>query len=414
MKPNEYTPSIAVIREDKVPPDARVPLTPRQVARLSKAGYDIVVQSSPHRCFTDQDYRNAGVRVQEDIRGRALLLGIKEVPIDRLLPEKTYYNFAHVAKFQAYNQPLLRALLDRHITHIDYEYLTDDNGKRLIAFGYWAGMVGAHNGLWAFGRRSGAYELPRLKDLYDYAEAKEIYKKLELPQDLKVVLTGTGRVGAGASRVLKDMGLRRVSPHDFLTGTSGPVFTQLAVEDYVAHPTGKAVKRKQFYQHSSEYLSAFAPYTRVANVFINGIFWDGKAPAFFTTEEMRSDDFHIQTIADITCDIAPTTSVPSTLRASTIAEPVFGYDPTTGEEREPYAAEVIDVMSIDNLPSELPRDASRAFGEVLIEKILPEFSKPESDILRRATITKDGQLGPAFTYLSEFAGEQPITETSPE
>jgi hypothetical protein len=237
---------------------------------------------------------------------------------------------------------------------------------------------------------------------------------LELPQELKVVLTGTGRVGAGAARVLKDMGLKKVSPQEFLKGSPGPVFTQLAVEDYVAHPTGKAVKRKHFYKHSGEYLSAFTPYTKVATLFINGIFWDGRAPAFFTVEEMRSADFHIQTIADITCDIAPTTSVPSTLRASTIAEPVFGYDPNTGEEREPYAAEVVDVMSIDNLPSELPRDASKAFGEVLIEKILPEFSKPESEILRRATITANGQLGPAFTYLSEFAGGQSARETSPQ
>ena len=221
MTPTQYTPTMAVIREDKVPPDARVPLTPRQVARLIKAGYDIVVQPSPHRCFTDQDYAGLGVPLREDISDRQLLLGIKEVPIDRLLPEKTYCNFAHVAKFQPYNQPLLRALLDKRITHIDYEYLTDERGKRLIAFGYWAGMVGAHNGLWAYAKRTGSFELPRLKDLYDYAAAKKIYAKLRLPDQLRVVLTGTGRVGAGASRVLKDIGLRRVTPREFLTDAGG-------------------------------------------------------------------------------------------------------------------------------------------------------------------------------------------------
>ncbi|WP_420460526.1 NAD(P)-dependent oxidoreductase [Neolewinella sp.] len=403
MPPTPHTPTIAVLREDKYPPDARVAITPTQLARLRKAGYDVVVQPSPHRCYTDAEYTRLGVPLQEDVSDRQLLIGIKEVPIGRLIADKTYCNFAHVAKFQAYNQPLLRALLDKGITHIDYEYLTDDHGRRLIAFGYWAGMVGAHNGLWAYGRRSGAFELPRLKDLYDYAAAKSVYGELTLPGDLKVVLTGTGRVGAGAAKVLTDSGLRRVKPKDFLKPTEGPVFTQLAVEDYARHRSGKAVQRKHFYQHSEEYVSAFAPYAAVADAFINGIYWDGKAPAFFTQKDMAGGHFHIRTIADVTCDIAPLSSVPSTLKASTIADPVYGFDPHTGKEVAPYAVDAIDVMSIDNLPSELPRDASKAFGEILLSTIVPEFDKPESDILERATITRNGQLGPHFTYLAAFA-----------
>ncbi|WP_232830058.1 NAD(P)-dependent oxidoreductase [Lewinella sp. IMCC34191] len=397
---------IAVIREDKQPPDARVPLTPKQVAGLRAEGLDIVVQPSTNRCFSDEEYTKLGIPLQEDLSDRRLLLGIKEVPIDRLLPGKTYCNFAHVAKFQPYNQPLLRALLDRNITHIDYEYLTDDRGRRLIAFGYWAGMVGAHNGVWAYAKRSGKLELPRLKDVYDYAAAKKVYRATKLPA-IRVVLTGTGRVGSGAARVLKDMGFKKVSPEDFLGETEGPVFTQLAVEDYAAHPDGRPVKRKHFYKHADEYVSTFDRYAARADIFINGIFWDGKAPAFFTREDMGSADFRINTIADVTCDIAPAASVPSTLRASTIADPVFGYDPASGEETPPYRDGVVDVMSIDNLPSELPRDASKAFGQTLIEKILPEFDKPESEILRRATITDAGELGPDFQYLTEFAGLSP-------
>ncbi|MBB4077783.1 alanine dehydrogenase [Lewinella aquimaris] len=403
MTPTPHTPTIAVIREEKQPTDARAPLSPKQVAKLIQAGYDIVVQPSPHRCFTDEEYRALNVPLQEDISDRQLLLGIKEVPIDRLIPEKTYCNFAHVAKFQPYNQALLRALLDKKITHVDYEYLTDEQGKRLIAFGYWAGMVGAHNGLWAYGNRTGAYSLPRLRDLYDYSVAKEVYAKLELPATLRVVLTGTGRVGAGAARVLTDAGLTRVTPDEFLGGTTGAVFTQLPVERYVSHPSGKAVKRKHFYAHSEEYKSAFAPYTERADIFVNGIFWDGKAPAFFTAEAMLEPAFRIRTIADVTCDIAPAASVPSTLKASTIADPVFGYDPATRAETEPYRDGSIDVMSIDNLPSELPRDASKAFGKILIERILPEFDRTESEILRRATITHYGQLGEEFKYLKDFA-----------
>lgn len=396
-------PTIAVIREGKVPPDARVPLTPSQVAALRHRGLDVVVQPSKGRTFKDEEYAALGIPLVEDITGRELLLGIKEVPVDQLIPNKTYCFFAHVAKEQPYNQKLMRALLEKGITHIDYEYLTDAKGKRLIAFGFWAGMVGAHNAIWTYARRTGSFELPRLKDLYDYAAAKEVYAKLDLPP-MRVVLTGTGRVGKGAAQVLADMGLEKVSPEDFLSGKGTAVFTQLHVRDYARHPDGTPIDKKHFYANGEVYESAFAPYARVADVFVNGIFWDGKAPAFFTAEEMNTPGFNIQVIGDITCDIAPAASVPSTLYASTIAEPVFGYDPVTQLAAAPYGDDVVDVMSIDNLPSELPRDASAAFGDVLTEVILPEFAKGDSEILTRASVTVDGALGPAFGYLREYAG----------
>ena len=157
-------------------------------------------------------------------------------------------------------------------------------------------------------------------------------------------------------------------------------------------------------------MTAFAPYAAAADVFINGIYWDGKAPAFFTREDMTSEHFRIRTIADVTCDIAPLSSVPSTLKASTITDPVFGYDPRSGGEVAPYAPEAIDVMSIDNLPSELPRDASKAFGDILLTTILPEFNLTHSDVLERATITQGGQLGPHFTYLRAFAEGRLISQ----
>ncbi|WP_273444226.1 NAD(P)-dependent oxidoreductase [Neolewinella agarilytica] len=397
-------PTIAVIREGKVPPDARVPLTPTQVAGLRKQGIDIVVQPSPGRTFKDEEYAELGIPMVEDISDRELLLGIKEVPISQLIPNKKYCFFAHVAKEQPYNQPLMRALLDKGITHMDYEYFTDEKGKRLIAFGYWAGMVGAHNTVWTYAQRTGAFQLPRLKDLYDYAAAKEVYAKLTLPP-IRIVLTGTGRVGQGAAQVLEDMGFTKISPAAYLNGEKKDeaVFTQLHVRDYAKHPKGGPIDKQHFYQHGEEYQSNFAPYAKVSDLFINGIFWDGKAPAFFTREEMTTDDFRIRVIGDVTCDIAPAASVPSTLRASTIADPVFGYDPLTGKETEAYRTDGIDIMSIDNLPSELPRDASEAFGKVFIEKILPEYAREKSGILERASVTVDGKLGPHFGYLEEYA-----------
>ncbi len=396
-------PTIAVIREGKVPPDARVPLTPKQVAALRSRGIDIVVQPSNGRTFKDHEYAELEIPLVEDISDRELLLGIKEVPVDQLIPNKTYCFFAHVAKEQPYNQKLMRAFLEKGITHIDYEYLTNDAGKRLIAFGYWAGMVGAHNSIWTYAQRTGAFEFPRLKDLYDYAAAKEVYASLELPP-MRVVLTGTGRVGQGAAQVLADIGLEKLSPEDFLSGKGQAVFTQLHVQDYARHAEGIAFDKKHFYANGEAYESAFAPYAKVADIFVNGIYWDGKAPAFFTAEEMAGPNFNIQVIGDVTCDIAPAASVPSTLYASTIADPVFGYDPITQLATDPFGKEMVDVMSIDNLPSELPRDASAAFGDVFTEVILPEFAKEHSEILTRASVTVNGALGPAFGYLKDYAG----------
>ena len=394
---------IGIIREEKVPPDMRVPLDPRQCAYLrSEFGLDVVVQPSQVRIYKDEEYEAQGVPLQEYLGDCDLLLGVKEVPVDKLLPGKTYSFFSHTHKMQLYNRKLLRALLDKHIHMIDYEVLTDNFGRRVIAFGYFAGVVGAHNALWTYGKRTGLIDLPRMKELHDYAAAKKIYQTLKLPP-IKIVLTGTGRVATGAAQVLHDMDIRQVSPEDFLNESyEEPVYTKLQGNDYVKHGEDQQFDKLHFYQHPEEYVSNFGPYTKVADIMINGIFWDGRAPAFFTKEEMRSPDFNIQVIADITCDIAPDSSIPSTLHASTIANPVFGYDPQSEEATDPFQNYCVDMMTIDNLPSELPRDASTAFGKMYIEQVLPHVLAPNSAMLERATLTRYGRLGPNYTYLQEF------------
>ncbi len=400
---NQNYPKIALLREGKVPPDSRVALVPEQVAQLRTAGLDIVVVPSEHRVFRDEEYAALGIPLTKDLSDRDLLLGIKEVKITELLAHKTYCFFAHVHKKQVHNQPLLQALLAKDIRHIDYEVMTNAQGQRLIAFGYFAGMVGAHNGIWAFGQRSQQFSLPRMKDCFDYAEAKAVYAQTDFGA-LKVVLTGGGRVSSGAAQVLQDMGFRRLPAEEFLhyQGATA-VFTQLDPTQYARRKDGQPPSRPDFYANGADYESNFLPYAQVADVFINGIYWDGKAPAFFTREDMLHADFKLQTIADVTCDIAPLSSVPSTIFASTIAEPVFGYDPLHNQAVAPYQPDFVDVMSIDNLPSELPRDASTAFGEMLIEHILPEFVQAHSEVLQRACITQDGELGPHFQYLTDFA-----------
>jgi saccharopine dehydrogenase (NAD+, L-lysine forming) len=395
---------IGIIREGKVPPDARVPLTPEQCAEAQvELPIRIVVQPSPIRSFKDEEFVAHGIHLQEDLSDCDVLLGVKEVPIERLLADKTYLFFSHTIKKQPYNRPLLRAVLDRNIRLIDYEALTNEQGERLIAFGFYAGIVGAHNGIWAYGRRTGALSLPRLCDRHDYAEVLEIYEKTQLPP-LRIVLTGGGRVSAGAVKNLVDMGIRKVTATEFLEQDfSEAVFTQLNAADYVTHRNGKPFDKADFYANGGDYVSTFAPFARRADIFINGIFYDKKAPRFFSVEEMQALDFNIEVIADITCDMMPDSSVPCTLRPSKIADPIYGFDPHTNTETPPFLPTSVDVMAIDNLPSELPRDASAFFGRQLLERILPELLKGrESAAVRRGMIAEKGDLTPEFEYLRDY------------
>ena len=394
---------IGIIREGKTPPDSRVPLSPTQCAALLQQGVDIKVQSSSVRCFSDEDYIKSGVPVVSEVHDCDILLGVKEVPLDMLIPDKTYFFFSHTIKAQPYNQKLLKTIVEKNIRLIDYEVLTDEAGKRVIAFGKFAGMVGAHNALWTWGERTGSHQLPRMKDVYDYQAAKEIYAQTDLPA-VKIVLTGTGRVSTGAAQVLDDMGIPKVSPVEYVSKDfDHAVYTQLHCYYYAKRKDGQPFEDlKDFYANPQNYDSDFHHFLPHSDIMINGIYWDNKAPAFFTRDQMRHKDYRIRVIADVTCDIAPVSSIPSTLKASTIAEPLFGYDPATHSETAPHGDEVIDMMTIDNLPNEMPRDASAAFGDMFIEHVLPELSKEGSEMLTKATIAVDGNLGRDYEYLREY------------
>jgi alanine dehydrogenase len=395
---------IGVIREGKVPPDSRVCLTPNHCKELLDMGVDIVVQPSEGRVYQDEEYIALGVPLQEDLGDRDILIGVKEVPIHQLLENKTYFFFSHTFKQQVYNRGLLQSVLKKKIRLIDYEAITDKRGSRLIAFGKFAGIVGAHNGVYTYLKSLGRDDLPRMYTFYNYKEAKEFYKTIDFTP-MKIVLTGTGRVAGGAAMVLDDMGILKKSSLDFITHEfDQAVYTQLNSFYYVKRKDGLVFDDvTDFYRNPEAYDSDFSHFLPLTDLMINGIFWDNKAPAFFTKEEMQSDDFNISTIADITCDIAPLSSIPSTIKASTIDDPIFGYDPLTGKEVEPFQEGVINMMTIDNLPNELPRDASDAFGDMFLQHVMPELLKEKSDILYRASITtKEGKLNKPFLYLKDF------------
>ncbi len=397
---------IGILREGKNPPDPRVPLTPSQCAQVAAQipGASVLVQTSPHRCYTDAEYQSAGIPVVEDLSDCDVLLGVKEVPVADLMEGKTYLFFSHTKKAQPYNQPLMRALIEKSIRMVDYECLTNAHGDRLLGFGTWAGIVGAHNGLKTWGQRTGKLSLPAAYDVHDWAALQELYKTVKLPA-IKMVLTGSGRVATGVREVMEDLNIREVSPAEFLAETfSEPVFTHLKSGNLYARKTDGGYDRDEFHAHPEMYDCLFPPYAKAADILFNGIYWDHKIPRLFEKEAVQNADWKIAVIADITCDTGG--SVPINLGATIIADPVYGVDRNTGEKTAPYnnSPATIDLMAVDTLPAELPRDASEYFGEFLLKDVLPRLAQEGEEAIDRATICVAGNLTPQYQYLSEYAG----------
>lgn len=395
---------IGLIREGKVPPDKRVPFTPLQAEEIEQRypQVKLVCQQSEVRCFKDEEYRELDIEVSPSVDHCDILMGIKEVPIPELVAGKTYLFFSHTIKKQPYNRKLLQEVLRKKIRLIDYEALKDRVGNRLVAFGRFAGIVGAYNGLWTYGKRFGTFSLRRAFECFDVNDLKLELRKVKLP-NVKIILTGAGRVGRGSMETLDSAGIRKVSPHDFLYHKfDEPVYVQLSSADYHKRKEGGHFNREEFHKHPERYESFFHDYTREADILMAGAYWNPKAPVLFTKEEMMSPDFKIKVIADITCDING--SVPSTKKASSIADPIYDYDPVTDSVQPPLASsKFFTVMAIDNLPCELPRSASEEFGRDLIDRVLPMLiGEDEEDVIARATIAKDGKLTAYFEYLQDY------------
>lgn len=393
---------IGLIREGKIPADNRVALTPAQCKWIHKQLPDVkvVAQTSPSRCFTDREYTAAGVEVREDLGDCDILMGIKEVPVAQLLPGKTYLFFSHTKKKQPHNRELLRTILDRKIRLIDYECLEHEDGQRIIGFGFFAGVVGAHNGIMAYGNRTGLYSLDRVYKERSFRELIHHYFGLRLP-NVKIAVTGSGRVAHGILEIMNLMGIHEVEPDDYLRRRfSYPVYTQLKGPDLYRHKKTGTYSRVDFHDHPGEYECRFLPYAAQTDILMNGIYWDKDVPRLFETEDVAADDFIIQTIADITDDADG--SVPINLGDQTIEDPVYGVDRNTLQKTSPYLENSIDVMAVGNLPNELPRDASRYFGEQLIKFVLEDLVKGSSPIIERATMTNEGKLTSLYSYLEDY------------
>ena len=394
---------IGLIKEGKTPADNRVALAPDQCKWINKNmnGVEVVVQSSPDRCFSDREYSMAGIKVVNDVADCDILLGIKEVPVDQLIPGKKYLFFSHTKKMQPHNKKLMQTIIAKKITLIDYECLEHEDGQRIIGFGFFAGVVGAHNGMWAYGMRTGAYTLERVYKQKSFKDLIHTYFGLKIPA-VKIAVTGSGRVAHGILEIMNLMGIHEVEPDEYLEREFAyPVYTQLKGPSLYEHAVEKTYNRSHFHENPSEYQSKFLPYANVTDILMNGIYWEKSIPRLFEKDDVKDANFRIRVIADITDD--ENGSVPINLGDQSIQDPVYGVDKYSLEKTAPFLPKSIDVMAVGNLPNELPRDASRYFGEQLIKYVLEDIVQNGSTIIERATMVKDGHLTPGYTYLEEYA-----------
>lgn len=394
----------AIIKERKNPPDRRVVFSPETLAKAREKfpEAEFVVESSDIRVFPDEAYAKLGFTVTDDVSDADVMIGVKEVPVENLIPNKKYFYFSHTIKKQPYNRKLLKAMLERNIEMYDHETIVKQSGARLIGFGRYAGLVGAYNGFRALGLRDGLFNLPKVETLADLEEVKAELDKITIP-NIKILLTGTGKVAYGAKEILDHLGIKQVSDALYLTSEfTEPVYVMADVMEYAKRKDGKVGDKYKFYKDPTGYESNFMPYAKQTDYFIAGHFYGNNAPYLFTREDAKHPDFRINLVADVSCDIDG--PVASTIRPSTIADPFYGYNPQTEQEVAFDAKGAITVMAVDNLPCELPKDASEGFGETFVEHVIPAFfNNDERGILKRAKITTaDGKLTDRFKYLQDY------------
>src|SRR5664279_4457164 len=394
---------IGLIREGKIPQDNRVALTPAQCRWIEEnMPVKIKIQHSDTRCFKDREYAEAGIEVKEDVSDCNVLLGIKEVPVDMLIPGKTYLFFSHTKKMQPYNRNLLQSIISKKITLIDYECLEHDDGTRIIGFGFFAGVVGAHNGMMAYGKRTGSFELGRVYKQKSFQQLIHTYFGLQLPL-LKIAVTGSGRVAHGILEVMNLMEIHEAEPDEYLEQKFDyPVYVHLKGTDLYEDKLTVKYSRIGFHEHPENYNCLFKKYISETDILLNGVYWEEGIPRLFEMGDMKNENFKITTIADISDD--RNGSVPCNIHDGTMEEPIYGVDKTSGKIAAPYNENSVDVMAVGNLPNELPRDASRYFGEQLIKFILKDLIRGGSKIITNATIVKEGNLTDEFRYLKEYAG----------
>ena len=398
---------IGIIKETKVPEDNRVALTPRQAKKLMEKypQCEVIVESSDIRIFSDEEYRKEGIKVVKDMGDCDVLIGIKEPNITSLLPNKHYIFFGHFAKMQEYNRPLLQALMSKHITFSDYEYLVDDNNKRVCAFGWWAGIVGLYYTIRGYAIRNGNNKIPMPDFHFTLSKLFDILSSIDLP-DAKILITGNGRVSKGAQYALYRIGAKRLSKNDFLSKHLGKGLSYYVAEisDLVKSNFYSEFDKNKFYSHPEKYRSDFMKWAEYTDILLSCHYWDPKAPVYLSSDNLKNPHLRIKMIGDITCDIKG--CLMSTVRSSSHQNPYYDYNVLSEKEETPFSSNNnITVMAVDTCPNALAMEASEDFGQKLIDFVFDDWLRDNQPnaTLKRSTILQNGNLTDKFSYLSEFA-----------
>ena len=402
---------IAIIRESRSD-DRRAPLVPAHIKELLSTFSDlsISVQPSEHRCFSDQEYEEQGAIITEDLSACNLVLGVKEIEPDLLIPLKSYMFFSHTSKIQPDNsaaaqgtpgmdkKELLKEILKKKITLIDYENIRDDLSRRYLGFGRFAGIVGCYNSLNLYLETLGQQPMPRAHELNSYEKLKDNIDKRDFG-NARIIITGDGRVARGSLEFLKFANIQKVLPDEYLQySNSSAIFCNLPTSVYVSNKDGNVFDLQHFINSPEMYISVLDKYMPSTSMLISSHYWDPKSPRLFEKKDIEKYN-NLKVIGDITCDVNG--SIPTTSRPSTIIDPYYYIDRTTLQEINQHN-QALAIMAVDNLPSELPKDSSKEFGDGIVKEVLPYILEKDDGRIKRATITKNGYFLPSYKYLTNY------------
>ena len=410
MKKN---PIISIIREARID-ENRTPLTPNQIQTLTNQfpNLQVFVQPSKKRCFKDEDYSKAGAKIKEDISNSDIIFGVKEVEISTLIENKTYLFFSHTSKVRkdinqttqdkaiTYKKDLLKEMIKRKITLIDYENIRDISGEgyRYLGFGRFAGIVGCYNTLNLYLKLQKKQTLPRAFEINSYEKIKKLISKQNFNK-LKILQTGRGNVAKGAMEVLKHANIKQISVNDYLNKKyNEAVFCNISTEEYVERNDGKDYSFQDFTSNPHEYKSKIKNYIYDTDMLITGHYWEPKFPKLFYPNQINEFK-NLKIIGDITCDING--SIPTTIRSTSIAKPYYSIDINSMKEID-LGNKGIAVMAVDNLPSELPNESSEEFGDSIMSEVLPYLINKDDGRINRATTASRGEFCPKYKYLEDF------------
>ena len=405
--------TLAIIREARID-ESRTPLSPTQISNLLNkySNLKIIVQPSKKRCFKDEEYLKAGAKINDDLSLAEIIFGVKEVEISTLLKNKTYFFFSHTSKVRQYigqtikdkaikyKKELLKEVIKKNITLIDYENVRNISGEgyRYLGFGRFAGIIGTYNTLNLYLKLQNQKPLPRAFEINNYEKIKKLISKHNFKK-IKILLTGSGRASKGAIEMLKHANIRQVSLNDYLKKKyNESIFCNISAKKHIERKDNKISSYQDFILNPHEYNYKVKNYLFDTDVFITCHYWDPKYPKLFSPKQINKFK-NLKVIGDVTCDING--SVPTTIRSTSITKPYYSIDPNSMKEIE-LGNKGVAVMAVDNLPSELPKEASEEFGSSVVSEILPYLIHKDDGRINRATTASNGKFCSKFTYLNDF------------